>query len=193
MPDVFYNLLKFDRAMPNAIPDVGVEVKFPLTLTARESKTQAIVTEILGVRYDTTEATQLVIGSMLGSVTAAYKASLSFRALTNAEADALSGGLTIGNINVLDSWGITATEIVDTAVGVQYAASKDGGVVSHDLTFGTGLGRLVPGDRVFFNQDAVIADLSTGTFGLEIAYRQQLVGFDEWRGILAGYQQDGAA
>ncbi len=194
MPDIFYNLLKFDILTPSATPTLGTEIKFPLTLTARETKDKAIVTEIIGIRWGASQIERFIASLGTASTSAFYNAALSFRALTAGEVVSETGALTIGDINILDTFSVSALESVDTAVGVQQWMLSGGGVYSHDLTFGTGLGRLIPGDRIFFNQDASQdASQNADVIGIEIAYRQQLVGFEEWRGILAGYQQDGAA
>ncbi len=173
MSELYAQPVKFERTGPNATTDVGVEIRIPFVHARRETDQLRVVTEILAVRYDM---------KGLALATAASRAiALSFTALSAAEVDP-STGLSIGNTNIIDQ--ISFQNAFTTTGGV--AASMP---ITHFLTGGSGFGKLIPGDRMFYNAESSVAD-NTKNWGLEIYYRQALVGLVEFMGILASFIQN---
>lgn len=187
--DIFPQPAKFELALTAAAEDsLGNELRFPLTLAARETETQAIVTEIVAVKYDTGGLKRdLAFATMTAAASAFFaRTSLTFRAATAAENDENTGTMTIGDVNVLDIQHV-GTVGAWTAAGSTLVDVNE--VEVHDLTMGTGVGRLIPGDRIFINcTHGTVA--SAHTLGIEVFYRQHMVGFREFRGILASLQQN---
>lgn len=176
--DRFPQPLAWQKALPNATDDLGIELEFPLVLPRAETTNTRIVTEVVKVVWDTGGALSKLTGTLDG-----LRAALSYRPLTAAENDHATPTATVGHEAVMDAIQINGLHIGTAATAAIFSSHLE-----HSLG-GGGYGLIFPGNKLYLNMSNDV-DMSGHYLGVEIYYRQHLVGLTEFMGILATRQQN---